>query len=187
MSQTLHHFISSGFSQWFWGKERDYSTAPFCRWRSGGTKVVLLAWGHQPAGGRARIPGGLTSEPILFTAILFDSLTWGAESFPPKSLAEETGQMHGGSLSAWGMTLESDDLEVNTCQTTGKMSLSHNTYCDTCFPNVSSLSLPPRSLWRCGSRVLPTVPDGICNPSITSLSWLSHSLVLNSKAETMRT
>lgn len=79
--------------------------------------------------------------------------------------------MRDGSPSAWGMTLESDDLKVNTCQNIEKMALSYCetyclTYCETCFPSAPLLSHLPRNLWRFGSHVLPTVVDRISSPSI---------------------
>lgn len=49
----------------------------------------------------------VTSEPILLTAVLFGFLSWRAESFPPKSLGEETSQILG-----WSPLTVGYDLEV---------------------------------------------------------------------------
>ena len=51
----------------------------------------LLAQGHQLQVADLEFQV-LTSEPILLTEVLFDSLTCRTESFPPKSLGEATGQ-----------------------------------------------------------------------------------------------
>ena len=81
-------------------RQRDYSHCSILQTRGWRHRGYFTCTGHQPAGGRAGIPGGLTSEPILLTAVLFDSLTWRTDSFPPKSLAEETGHLSSQHLSS---------------------------------------------------------------------------------------